>query len=426
MNLPDRRIERWIFIAMLVVRLLYLGATAHLELDLDRDTARYERQSDGILHGDHDLETPLFITAPFYSYAQAAFKWAFGDAWKWGIGGVQLLLCCLSGVYLYRIAKLLFDRRTAVLAALLFIIFPPTLLWVNARAQDMPFQIALIFALYAILRAPQRDRLAWTVAAGAFFAIAFLTKSHILLFAPFIPLIWWWNMRTSAGRRLAHIAVFTGTCLAFTLPYGLYNLHRHGIYVVSSTGQGGHFLTGHNDDVYRYIVDPPPLGSPEHDRILKMDYQVLRDLSDTIATLPHRAKQQVYLDAGLAWCRANPGKLVKLSLYDLYYFLLPGVNYHHYGLATWAAMFLISFPIYALAYIGVVRALRADFRKHLWILCLLLAMIAFSVGFYVQNRFRTITLEPYYLIYASSAALWLADRWGLPARFPRLARLLPA
>lgn len=424
--LNDRRTERWIFIAMLVVRLVYLGATARMDLDLDRDTQRYEDQSNGILQGNYDLETPLFITAPLYSYTQAAFKWAFGGGWKWAIGIAQVLLCCLSGVYLYRIAKLLFDRRVALLAAAAFIVFPPTLLWVNSRAQDMPFQIMLIFSVYAILRTMQRNDLRWTIAAGALFALTFLTKSHILLFAPFIPVIWWLDRSVAPARKAAHIGAFIATCSAFTLPYGLYNLQRHDMYVISSTGQGGHFLTGHNDDVYRYIVDPPPLGSPEHTRILKMDYLVLRELKDTLATLPHKGKQDLYLKKGLEWCRENPGKLAMVSLYDLYYFLLPGLNYHHYGFMNWLVMFVMALPLYLLAYLGIIRSLRTDLRKHFWILGLVLSMITFSVVFFVQNRFRTITLEPYYLIYAAYSAITLADRYGAFRRFPRLARLLPA
>lgn len=419
---PDRRIERWIFIAMLVVRLLYLGGTARMELDLDRDTKRYEKQSDGILQGNYDLETRLFITAPFYSFAQAGFKAVFGGGWKWAIGIVQVLLNCLSGVYLYRIAKFVFDRRVALVSAAAYAVFPLTLLWVNSRAQDMPFQIALIFSVYAILRTLQRNSIPWTIVAATLFSITFLTKSHILLFAPFIPLYWLLDKHLGLGRKLVHIGAFVATCFAFTLPFGLYNLHRHGMYVFSSTGQGGHFLTGHNEDVYRFIVHPPPLGSPEHHRIFIMDYQVLRDLQDTLQTLGHKQKQDLFLHEGLKWCKANPGKLAQLSLYDLYYFLLPGLNYHHYSFANWAVMFALSLPLYALAYIGIWRALRQDFRKHFWMLGLVLSMVLFSVVFYVQNRFRTITLEPYYLIYASATLVWLADRYGLWKRIPRLQR----
>jgi len=416
----DRRLELYLFLAFLAVRGLFMVLTANLGLDLDRDNARYDQQSDAILQGNFDLETRFFITAPFYSFAQAFFKLLFGGYWTFAIGAVQLLLCAWSGVALHRLARLLFDQRVALLAAGLYAVFPLTLLWVGTRAQDMPFQIALIFTLHALILAVRRDDLRRTAVAAGLFAITFLTKSHILLFAPFIPLYWWMNASTRPARKATHLALFVSISLASTLPFGLYNLERHGMYVLSSTGHGGHFLTGHNEDVYRFIVDPPPLGSPEHRRIFNMDYAVMHEIADTLLTLDHKGKQDLYLAKGLEWCGANPGKLVELSLYDLYYFLLPGVNPSHYSFLNWLAMFVLSFPLYIFAYAGIVMALRENFRPHFWILGLVLAMVVFSVVFYVQNRFRTITLEPYYILYASFAVLRLARRLGLQRRWPVL------
>lgn len=417
----DRRIVRWIFIACLVVRGLFLAVTSGLDLDLDRDNRRYEEQSESILHGNFDLETQFFITAPFYPFTQAFFKLVLGEWWKFGIGLVQLLLASWSGVVLYRLAGMLFDRRVALTAAAIHAVFPLTLLWVGTRAQDMPFQIALIFSLYALVTAARGDRPGRTALAALLFSVTFLTKSHILLFAPFIPLYYWLNMPAGPWRRVGHVALFTGICLAATLPFGLYNLRHHGLYVISSTGQGGHFLTGHNEDVYRFIVDPPPLGSAEHRRIFNMQYRAIDEIADSLAVLDHKGQQELYLAKGLEWCRENPGKLLELSAYDLYYFLLPGLNPHHYGRLTWLAMFVISLPLYAFAYAGLWMALRADLRKHGWMLGLVCAMVVFSVVFYVQNRFRTITLEPYYIIYGSFALLRFARRAGLARRFPVLA-----
>jgi len=417
----ERRLELIIFLVFLAVRGLFMVLTANLGLDLDRDNARYDQQSDGILQGNFDLETRFFITAPFYSFTQAFFKLVFGGYWTLAIGAVQLALCALSGVYLRRLALLLFDQRVAWVATAVYAVFPLTLLWVGTKAQDMPFQLALIFALHALILAVRKDDLRSTATAAVLFAITFLTKSHILLFAPFIPLYWWMNASTTSYRKAAHLTLFVSISLASTLPFGLYNLQRHGMYVLSSTGHGGHFLTGHNEDVYRFIVDPPQLGSPEHRRIFNMDYAVMHEIADTLLTLDHKGKQDLYLAKGLEWCRANPDKLVELSLYDLYYFLLPGLNPHHYGFLNWLAMFALSFPLYLFAYAGIGLALRENFRPHSWILGLLLAMVAFSVVFYVQNRFRTITLEPYYIIYGSFAALRLAQRLGLQRRWPVLA-----
>lgn len=415
--LDDRRTERWIFVAFLMVRLAFILVSNKLHLDLDRDNERYDQQSTAILQGNFDLETPLFITSPFYSYYQALHKLVFGGHWRSSLGLVQLLLNCFSGVVLFRIAQRLFDRRVALLSAAIYCVFPLTLLWVNTLAQDMPFQLHLIFFIHALQLMIERRTWKWTLVAASLFALTFLTKSHILLFAPFIPIIIWTNMQGDRMARMKHILLFVAMSFVWTLPYGLYNLRKHDMYVLSSTGQGGHFITGHNEDVYTFIVHPPPMGSPEHRRIFNMDYMILRQLEDTLRNLPHKEKQRLYLQEGLRWCRENPGKCAELSAYDLYYFLLPGVNYHHYSRMNWLAMFICSLPLYVLAYLGIVRALRADFRKHQWILWLVVSMVLFSVVFYVQNRFRTITLEPYYIIYASASAVWLMDRYGWRPRW---------
>lgn len=414
----DRRLERWIFICCLLVRVAFIGVSQHFGLELDRDSNLYDEQSTAIIErGDFDFQAPQFTMAPLYACYQALHKWIFGVGWKWSLGIVQLLLCAFSGVILFRLARELFDRSVAIVSAVIYCVFPLTLVWVNTYAQDMPFQLHLIFFLYVLVLAVKKGTWAWTAFAAVLFAITFLTKSHILLFAPSVPLIMWWNMKLPAMRKLVHIALFTGISLASTLPYGLYQYRLHGQYVLSSTGQGGHFLWGHNEDTYRFIVDPPPMGSDEHRRILNMDFHVVRELKDTLATVGVKERQGIFMQAAVEWCRANPGKVWKLSAYDLYYFAMPGVNPNHYSFGNWLVTFALSAPLYLLAYIGIFRSLRNDPRKHFFIVGLLVCMLVFSVGFYVQNRFRTITLEPYYIIYASATLVWLLRRWGLGDRY---------
>ncbi len=423
----DRRIERWIFISFLVVRIAFIGVSEKFGLELDRDSAIYDAQSTAVVeHGDFDFQAPQFTMAPLYASYQALHKWIFGDYWKWSLGSIQLLLSSLSGVILFRIAKRLFDRPTALVSAAVYAVFPLTLVWVNTFAQDMPFQINLIFFLYVLMLALEQDSWGWTIMAASLFAITFLTKSHILMFAPFVPLIIWCNMKGTAMRRLTHAGLFALVSVAFTLPYGLYQYHKHGQYVLSSTGQGGHFLWGHNEDTYCFIVDPPPLGSDEHRRILNMDFTVLHALQDTLSKVGVKERQVIYMDAAKKWCRENPSKVWTLAAYDLWYFIVPGVNYHHYSFTNWLATFLLSLPIYIMGYMGIIRALRSNWRKHLYIVGLIVCMLILSVGFFVQNRFRTITLEPYYIIYASATAVWLARRWDLALRFPKWAGSLTA
>ena len=114
--------------------------------------------------------------------------------------------------------------------------------------------------------------------------------------------------------------------------------------------------------------------------------------------------QRLYLDEGIRWCVENPHKALTLAFYNLYYFLMPGVNKNWYPYNQWLASIVISSPVYILGYMGIILGLKQNYRYHFWILALFISMIIFSVGFYVQNRFRTVTIEPFYILYAAFAA----------------------
>jgi 4-amino-4-deoxy-L-arabinose transferase-like glycosyltransferase len=391
-----------IFFVFLAVRLVFIKLLGADNFQLLPDTGRYNEQSDGILHGNFNLTEKWFITAPLYSYLQALVKLVAGSWWMVALTGVQLVLSSLSGVYLYKTAKLLFTERIALITAAIYCIFPLTLWWVHTFTQDAPFQYLLIFSVYFLLKAIHRNSIPTLLIAAVLFSLTFLTKSHILLFSLFIPLIIWFNLKQNIKRRLLFIVVYSTVCLLFTLPYGIYNYRINGVYTLSSTGQGVLFLVGHNDDVYNIVVNPAGYGTAEQQRALQMDsYAIWRKIGDTVVRLNQKQKQDLYFNEGLKWCRQNPQKAAKLVMHNLYYFLLPGVNYHTYPFKQWLFAFMLSFPLYLLAYTGMYKALRKNWRRHLWVLGLFAVMVFFSTFYYVQNRFRTITIEPFYIIYAA-------------------------
>lgn len=412
----ERRLEWVIFGTCLAVRVAFVLATFETALAPDNDWQRYDRQSDAILRGEFDLEEELFITAPLYPYLQALFKLVFGGAWLPALTSAVVTLSALSGVAIYRLGRWSFHRPAGVLAAMVYAVFPTTLIWVNSRSQDMPFMVFTVFFVYALVRAVHDEAVWRTGLAALLFSLAMHTKSHLLLFAPFVPIYWWISASTSVRSRLRHVTLFACVAVATTLPWGLYNLHRHDVYVIGGTGLGGYFLTGHNDDVYRFIVDPPPLGSPEHRRIHAMDYHVLAELRDSLDALPHRQRQQLLLSRGVQWSVEDPGRLAKLTLYNVYYFFLPGVNPNHYPFLQWLLLFVVSLPLHVLAYIGLATALREDFRKHAWMLGMVFVLLMMSVIFYPQNRFRSITIEPFFIVFAAHAVLGLWPARGSPSR----------
>jgi hypothetical protein len=396
-----------VFFAFLVVRVLFVYLSGYDNFELFDDTPRYNQQSDQILAGEFNLLSKdlnrlesLFITAPFYPYFQALVKLLFGAYWILALQTIQILLSCVSGVFIYKTAKIIWNRDdVAIVASGIYCFYPLTLWWVYTFGQETPFQCLLIFTVFFLLKTVYKNHFPSLITSAVLFSIAFLTKSHILLFAPFIPLFIFLGKNKTLKQKLFDAAVFSVICFAFTLPYGLYNLKANGTYVISSSGQGTLFLIGHNDDMYKAIVSPPRAAQI-------MGYEAISRLKSRSAGLTHSEIQKMYFDEGIKWSTENPQKFLKLKLYNLYYFLMPGVNPNYYSFNEWLATFIVSLPVYIFGYFGFLLSLKQNFRKHFWILGLFLSMVVFSIGFYVQNRFRTITVEPFYILYA---ALPIAD-----------------
>jgi hypothetical protein len=76
----------------------------------------------------------------------------------------------------------------------------------------------------------------------------------------------------------------------------------------------------------------------------------------------------------------------------------------------WLLTVLISVPVFLFAYIEITRKVLFDFKSHLVIVSLFLGMLSVAMLFYAYNRYRVITIEPYYLMYACSLAVFLFDQ----------------
>jgi Dolichyl-phosphate-mannose-protein mannosyltransferase len=396
-----------LFITHLATRLAFAGAVGFgNNYQLQPDSYWIVRLAGQAAQGNFDFTLERFIASPLFPVVAGGFQWGFGGASAPALALFQIGLAALSGVYLYKIGLVLFGRaRVALAGSLLYAVFPLTLWWVHTFSQESLFQSLFIFTFYhlvAFLRQPQWGRL---LAAAGLFSLSYLTKSHVLLFSPFIPLIFFhffgWKAKT-----LVYSLVFAGVALAASLPYGLYTYARHQTYVLSSNGSLYQFYLGNTEAGYRAVVEVPPQGSAE--------YELVRDINvtaghlngsaaryDSLLALPQRVKQGLFFDQARQWIRQNPAKWLEMKLYDVGLFLWPGVSFRYYAFGPWLGSWLLSLPVYLAAYWALARHLRTDFRWASPGFYLLVAMLLFSTVWYVQNRFRTVTIEPLYLLYSA-------------------------
>jgi Dolichyl-phosphate-mannose-protein mannosyltransferase len=358
--------------------------------------------SDRAARLDFDYDIGRFVAAPFYQTMVGMLKRYTGSAWPLCLNTLQLSVASVSVVCLGRLAYVLFRSRLVELFTVaLFAIFPLTLYWVGTYSTETWFQSVLVLVIYFLCAGVARGRWVDVVVSAVLYGVCFLTKSHILLFAPFIVGYMLLARHLALRRRVAFALGYGAISLSMTLPYGLYSLMKYQTYILASNGFGYEYYLGNSPGGYASVVDGPPQGKELQDMGTRGD-EVNGPGYDEAMALSQHEKQPRFLAMGVQWNRDNPVKTWRLKLDDLLFFLQPGVSFRHYRFLPWLLSFMCSVPVYVLAYWGIGHALRTNFRAHAWMAGLVTSMLVFAVVLYPQSRFRTITLEPYYLLYAAS------------------------
>ena len=401
-----------IFSVALLARLLW-AAFSGLGPEAGADFSRYDTFSDNILAGNLNLETNLFILAPLFPYTFALAKLAFGANWFAGLGFIQILISSASTVYLSKAAILIFRKRSiAIAAGLLYALCLPTIYYTHLPSQESLFQSFFVISFYWLCRYSSSPSAGALAGFSIAFTLALLTKSHVILM---IPLVFLFILlkRKATIKALSDAAILFAVIGLLTLPYGLYNLHANGTYVISSSGSGGHFLTGHNEDFYQWLVNTPPKGSAEFDRLAAMNFSAYQE-KGIPAGSSHGQRQLIYLSRGLKWATENPSKSINLIAHNIQHHLRPGYSLRFQTIRNWSVAMLFNAPVYTLAYIEMARGLRRP-GAHIPAYIVFVTMLAFVTIFYAQNRFRLITMEPIYILYSSpgivAIANWMQGGW---------------
>jgi hypothetical protein len=173
-------------------------------------------------------------------------------------------------------------------------------------------------------------------------------------------------------------------------------------YVIGSSGLGGTFLTGHNDDAYLNHLKLNELTAEQKKKFSYNLYSIYQELEAKMKNLNPSEKQKIMLDEGMKWVKENKYKTFELTIYHAKRFFTPGISSFWHPFGKWLVVIIISSPIYVLAYISIVQQLLSNFNENFWILGLILSLFFFSIFFYYSGRFRVITLEPYYIIFAAN------------------------
>ena len=391
-----------IFLLFFITRFLFLKISGFDNFQLQPDSIWFNDQSNEVLRGNFNLLRPLFITAPFFTYFQAFIKFLFSTNWLLVLELLQLAIASISGVYFYKLSKLILkNEASSLISSIIFCFYPPTLWLVGTFTQDIWFQSFLIIFFYFFIRSLQNNCLKNLVISAIFFSLTFLTKSHILIFSVFIPIIIYLKKNIFFYKKIKFIILFILISFTATLPYGIYNLIVNKTYVISTNGVGGTLLVGRNEEAYLNHVKLNEITNEQRIRFRDTNYTIFDQIRPKLKDLNPSQIQNLYLNESIKWILSNKKKNLELTLNHIKRFFTPGLSKYWQPYNVWVISLIISAPLYILAYISIFRFLIIDFRENVWILGLALSILIFSAIFYFSGRFRVITLEPYYIIFAS-------------------------
>ena len=387
-----------IFIVALTARLVW-ALFSGVPVDSGGDFPRYDIFSDNIVNGNLNLKLDSFIVAPLFPYIFALFKYLSGKQWIYTLGGFQITLSAIASVYAAKTAWIIFKRRSiSITSGLVYSLTIPTLYYVHTATQESLFQSIFIISIFYATSYCNSRNTKDLILFSILFTLSLLTKSHVILSIPLWSIMIF-MVQKNIKKRLIDNAILFIIIVTMTLPYGLYNLQANGMYVISSSGGGYHFLTGHNDDFYKFMVNTPKKGTKEYTRLVNMEYPIFEEAIKGY-NLTHKGNQKKYLEEGINWIKSNPIKYINLSVYNLLNHLRPGYSFKFHEFMPTLISLIFLIPIYILAYIELIKSINES-PKHYPAYVVFLTMIFFVFIFYSQNRFRVITVEPIYLIYAS-------------------------
>jgi 4-amino-4-deoxy-L-arabinose transferase-like glycosyltransferase len=341
-------------------------------------------------------------------------RYAYGQA-------LQILADSLAALLIFHVALLLFARRRAALvAAVLYAVFPPIARETTFISQEIwaiDFTIAIVAVYLQALRSPHRRR--WLVLCGALAGLSTYFRPSILLLPAALALA---GVPWAGWRRQARAAALvTGVGVLLILPWTVYNYVKYHHLVAVRTGLGVTLMVGLAEEHNNFGV----VGDENAIR-----EQVHRERPDLVYSTP--AYDSYLVHRALHLIAQHPlyyGKLVARRVfistvgeYESTWMHGGGESPLHYRARTGKGLisYAINRPfdllqsalqpaIFLLAMLTLALTWRGRGREHALLIALVLATLVPYWMIHVESRYA-LPATVAYLIWIGLGADLLAER----------------
>jgi 4-amino-4-deoxy-L-arabinose transferase-like glycosyltransferase len=385
------------------------------------DAADFDRHAASIAAGNGypppqlGLHGPSAFRPPLYPIALALVH-KLGGGWTAG-RVLGALLGTLTVALVFLVAQRLWDRRVALVAALIAAVFPPLVLLSASLLSEQLFLPLVLASLLAVLVFRERGGLRWAIAAGVLCGLAVLARTSG---APYVLAlavgVWVARPRLSRAALIAPLVLLLATALTVT-PWVVRNsvvFHR---FVGLGTG-AGYALAGTYNAESRARGDHP--GEPFSPNVLRTFRDVFAqrrlDEDQFIGRLNDRATHYMrehpgYVLETVAWNVPRVFELERRGSFRTE-FATQELEAVGVGRLDSPVAFLGSlYVVLVLALVGAGAQLGLLPSRHappfVWLVPALLLLPALAI--YGLARYRA-PVDPFLVMLAAVAVMALVDR----------------
>jgi tetratricopeptide (TPR) repeat protein len=417
-----------IFVVSFAVRLIYLlelHAKSPFFSYLYLDALRYNSWAQSIAFGVQHAIEPTF-RAPLYPLFLAGIFKIFGhDLFIARL--TQVLLGALICVMIYLIALRLFNKRVAIISALMGAFYGPFIYWSGEILIVTLITFLDLVMLLILLRAFDKPRKLFWLLGGAVLGLSSIARPNVLVFIPWIILlILLMNKFTvaKATKRLkfVYMLCFLAGIFAVISPVTINNYIKAKDFVLISSQGGINFYMGNNPEADGRSAQPPGRIAARGEFLddAWLASVVLAEEAKGESLKPSQVSRFWYSE-GLKFIFNHPWQWFKLMSRKLAYFwtgveVTNNEDAYYFtrfsnmlGLLMWQKV--IAFPfglICPLALVGIIVS-RKHWRKLLLLYGFIFFYMASVVAFFVCARYR-MPIIPVLLIFAGYTIHYCVER----------------
>jgi 4-amino-4-deoxy-L-arabinose transferase-like glycosyltransferase len=350
------RIFLCLFCAAILLRLLLLFFTWSQPLNIV-DEQNYQILAESILVTGEYRNADGLITAmrpPLYPAFLATVYKIAGSIQPNPVRVLHVVLSLLSALLLFQLGRRVWGDREAVLAALLFFLYP-SLIFFNALVLSETLFICLfLLFLFFFERLLRSECWREAGAAGFFLALASLTRSIAYPLSVPLVLLFFWLRRRNLSRSSMLVACFV-LFFALTLtPWAVRNYQTFGTFAPVGTMGGINLSMGN----YEYT----PLHNSWAAVEVGGEYSWGHVYRDRIAGLNEGEKQQMAMALAKEYMLENPGQTLLRSLVKLANFwglertIIAGMKDDIFPALSSRTLQVVLIPVILIPYIIIVLA----------------------------------------------------------------------